>query len=176
MIYVVNAIIRDDQDRIFIQRRAKHDAFGGLWETPGGKLEQYETFIQALQRELLEELGLQKGSYSVMHEEAPIFSVRMGPPIFREMAHLSFYEVRLLNGVKPVLMEEQLESKFVRVEDLPDHDLHVHSVPSLPILVGYLMAREAAIHRSKLTKARIEAAEDRARYFEELASLKDDQR
>lgn len=174
MIRIVSAVIRDDEGRIFIQRRAKNDAFGGLWETPGGKLEGAESAISALKRELLEEVGLQGGSYN--YELSPMLIIEMGQPIFNQWARLSFYDVSLLNGAKPRLMEEQMEGKFVRVENLPDHDLHVHTVPSLPILVGYLMAREAAIHRNKLTKARIEAAEDRARYFEELSNLKDDQR
>jgi mutator protein MutT len=174
MIRIVSAVIRDDNGRIFLQRRAEHDAFGGLWETPGGKVGENEHPIDTLHRELLEEIGLQRGSYT--HEMSPMLKIEMGQPIFREWGTLSFYEVRLLNDAKPVLIEEQMESKFVNLDGLPDHDLHVHSVPSLPILVGYLKSREAAIHRNKLIEARIERAEARAEYFEELSNLKDDQR
>ena len=46
------------QGRYFLQRRALDAAFGpGLWEFPGGKLEPAESPVQALLRELIEEVG-----------------------------------------------------------------------------------------------------------------------
>lgn len=44
---------------ILIAKRADHQHQGGLWEFPGGKVEEGESVQVALQRELEEELGLQ---------------------------------------------------------------------------------------------------------------------
>lgn len=52
------AAIRDAQDRILVTRRHADAHQGGLWELPGGKREAGESSFTALQREILEELGL----------------------------------------------------------------------------------------------------------------------
>lgn len=55
--YVTAAIIRKG-DRILICRRAEGGSCSGLWEFPGGKLEQGENLEECLVRECREELGL----------------------------------------------------------------------------------------------------------------------
>lgn len=56
---VVCAVIQRDDGDILIARRLPHQPLGGLWEFPGGKLEDGETEHEALVRELDEEVGLQ---------------------------------------------------------------------------------------------------------------------
>lgn len=56
IIKVVAAIIKKDE-HIMIAQRMKGD-FAGLWEFPGGKIEQGETTEDALKRELMEEMEL----------------------------------------------------------------------------------------------------------------------
>jgi 8-oxo-dGTP diphosphatase len=53
---VVAGIIFKDNKILIAQRKGgKHD---GLWEFPGGKIEENETPIEALKRELIEELDI----------------------------------------------------------------------------------------------------------------------
>jgi len=69
VIKVVCGIIRKG-DTYFIARRKPEKSLGGYWEFPGGKLEEGEDPVSALQRELLEELGMKVGEiqYYDSHE------------------------------------------------------------------------------------------------------------
>ncbi len=58
MIDVVCGIISNSEDRIFIARRKAGKSMAGKWEFPGGKLEEGESGLEALKRELIEELGM----------------------------------------------------------------------------------------------------------------------
>lgn len=58
-IHVAVGVIIDHQDRVLISRRPDHLHQGGLWEFPGGKVDEGETTAQALHRELYEELGIE---------------------------------------------------------------------------------------------------------------------
>ncbi|MEG1042246.1 MAG: Nudix family hydrolase, partial [Pseudomonas sp.] len=57
-IHVAAAVIRGADGRILIARRADSQHQGGLWEFPGGKVEDGEAVDVALARELNEELGI----------------------------------------------------------------------------------------------------------------------
>jgi len=48
----------DDEDKVLVQERPARQKRAGLWEFPGGKNEENETFRDALVREWKEELGL----------------------------------------------------------------------------------------------------------------------
>lgn len=55
---IVTAGILRSEDRILITRRPADKPHGGMWELPGGKLNDNESPRQALQREVFEELGI----------------------------------------------------------------------------------------------------------------------
>lgn len=57
MTKVVCALISKEQ-RLLTTQRAAHKANPFLWEFPGGKVEQGETEQEAIEREILEELGI----------------------------------------------------------------------------------------------------------------------
>ena len=56
-VHVAAAVIRDSAGKILIARRADTQHQGGLWEFPGGKVEDGEAVEAALGRELQEELA-----------------------------------------------------------------------------------------------------------------------
>jgi 8-oxo-dGTP diphosphatase len=55
---VVAAALCDVEGRVLLQQRAPGRAMAGLWEFPGGKVEEGERPEAALARELEEELGI----------------------------------------------------------------------------------------------------------------------
>ena len=55
---VVAAVIERD-GRLLLCQRPAHKRHGGLWEFPGGKLDPGESVLEAVTRELDEELGVQ---------------------------------------------------------------------------------------------------------------------
>lgn len=58
LLHVVAAALIDADGRVLIQQRPQGTQMAGLWEFPGGKIDLGETPAIALQRELLEELGI----------------------------------------------------------------------------------------------------------------------
>ena len=57
-IFVVAGILLNTAGQVLIAERPEHLDQGGLWEFPGGKREEGETSLAALQRELDEELNI----------------------------------------------------------------------------------------------------------------------
>lgn len=58
IVHVAVAVIKNRDGQIFIAKRLENSHQGGLWEFPGGKVENNETVLEALKRELFEELGI----------------------------------------------------------------------------------------------------------------------
>ena len=68
-INVVAAIIRKD-DLYLLAKRNKDKYMGLKWEFPGGKVEENETFKEALSREILEELNVNVDIHNKIAEES----------------------------------------------------------------------------------------------------------
>ena len=62
---VAAGILRDAEGRVLICERLEQGPFYGLWEFPGGKIGADERAIDALARELAEEIGVE---FDEVHE------------------------------------------------------------------------------------------------------------
>lgn len=63
IVHVAVGILRNEQKQVLITYRSPDKHQGGLWEFPGGKVEDGEAVQAALERELREELDLEIGAY-----------------------------------------------------------------------------------------------------------------
>ena len=104
-IVLVSAVALIDADsRVLLARRPEGKAMAGLWEFPGGKLQEGETPEAALIRELAEELGIDthesclapigfaSHAYDDFHLLMPLFVCRVweGTPAPREGQELAW--------------------------------------------------------------------------------------
>ena len=89
IILVAAAALINDKNEVLLAQRPEGKSMAGLWEFPGGKVEQGETPEFALMRELEEELGIESRptcfhpiafashSYDDFHLLMPVFALRM---------------------------------------------------------------------------------------------------
>lgn len=130
-IVLVSAVALIDTDgRVLLGQRPEGKSMAGLWEFPGGKVEDGETPEMALIRELEEELGINtwqsclapltfaSHSYDSFHLLMPLFACRKweGVPQSKEGQSLSW--------VKP--------------HDLKSYPMPAADVPLIPILRDWL--------------------------------------
>ena len=57
-VHVAVAVILNSKQQVLLSLRQAHQHQGGLWEFPGGKVDDNETVFGALVREINEELGI----------------------------------------------------------------------------------------------------------------------
>ncbi len=108
---VAAAVIRDEDGRYLLARRPSGRHMAGLWEFPGGKVDDGEAPAAALVRELAEELDVTAAV------EAPLtFAVHEEPG---RRILLLFYSARILAGV-PRPLEGQ-EVAWVAPANLPSY-------------------------------------------------------
>ena len=111
IIDVVAAIIRRG-GQILITQRFDHVHLPGLWEFPGGKVEAGESLQAALEREIMEELGVKIR----VHDE--FFTVEHDYPT--KSVRLHFFNCSIIEG-EPQLIEVP-DMRWVHPQDLGQFD------------------------------------------------------
>ena len=128
---LVSAVALIDADgRVLLAQRPEGKSMAGLWEFPGGKVEQGETPEAALIRELHEELGI--GTWASC----------IAPLTFASHAYADFHLLMPLFACRkwegtPQSREGQA-LKWVRPSDLRNYPMPAADIPLIPILRDWL--------------------------------------
>ncbi|WP_307475799.1 8-oxo-dGTP diphosphatase MutT [Paenibacillus harenae] len=126
MIEVAAAIIEDEEGRILIARRAKGKSQEGMWEFPGGKLEQGESPEECLRRELMEEMGITIEPYAyfgVNEHDYGTITIR-----------LLAYKAKLVSG--EIVLTDHDDYRWVRTEEFGEYTFAPADVPFLRNLIS----------------------------------------
>lgn len=96
---VALALYSPERNQFLIFRRNRHQSGAGKWEFPGGKVEARETLIQALVREIQEELDLNlaseklifigenKHNYGTKKIHIFLYRYHLDQPVFKLIDH-----------------------------------------------------------------------------------------
>ncbi|MDE0583396.1 (deoxy)nucleoside triphosphate pyrophosphohydrolase [Planococcus sp. A6] len=124
-IHVVGAVIIDN-GRILCAKRGMEKSLPGLWEFPGGKIEQGETPQESLKREIQEEMHCEvEIGEQVEHTS---YEYDFG------IVHLQTYYCKLTKGT-PVLTEHT-EIKWLAAHELPSLDWAPADIPAIEKLAA----------------------------------------
>jgi 8-oxo-dGTP diphosphatase len=109
---VGTAIIVDEKKRILIGQRPEGKDLAGLWEFPGGKLEEGETIEECIRRELWEELNIKAD----VHE----FLLSVSKTYTHGEFKLMVYRVTL-EDVENLKAQVHQDLKWVAVDELKNY-------------------------------------------------------
>ena len=124
-IHVVAGIIYNaSRDHILIAKRPDHLHQGGLWEFPGGKVDDGESSENALFRELLEELNIQVTQAESFHQLSHRYP--------EKTVHLDFWTVNAFSG-KPNGNEGQ-QIAWVPLAELNQYPFPAANQPVLELI------------------------------------------
>jgi len=107
---VVAGVIRRD-GLLLITQRLADDTLGGYWEFPGGKVDPGEVPVDALRRELLEELGVETEIGAEIHRIVHAYPDRD--------VRLYFFDATITAGELQKL--EVADFRWVRVDELMNY-------------------------------------------------------
>jgi 8-oxo-dGTP diphosphatase len=130
LILVAACALVDPDGRVLIAQRPPGKAMAGLWELPGGKVEDGERPEDALIRELKEELGI------VVNEAclAPLTFASHAYPDFHLLMPL--FVCRRWEGTATA--REHAKLAWVRPNRLRDYPMPPADAPLVPHLIGLL--------------------------------------
>jgi 8-oxo-dGTP diphosphatase len=131
---VAAVVLADAEGRVLIAKRPQGRSLAGLWEFPGGKVEQGEAPESALIRELAEELGIGIAPSDL----TPLTFVSHAYPDFHLLMPL--YLCRRWRG-EPAAHEGQ-DLAWVRAEELSGYAMPPADEPLKAVLPG-LLSRES---------------------------------
>lgn len=140
---VAAAVITRADGAFLLSRRPAGKPYAGYWEFPGGKVQAGEALLHALERELLEELGI-----SVEHASPWVTRIFTYP---HAMVRLYFYRVTAWRGEPQPCEGQSLSWQFannVCVEPMLPANAPILRALELPSIYAITNAAEWGIERS----------------------------
>jgi 8-oxo-dGTP diphosphatase len=123
-VHVVAGALFDADGRVLLAQRPEGKHLAGGWEFPGGKVDPGETALQALKRELREELGIET------HSARPLIAYEHPYP--HRTVLLDLWHVTEYSGVPRPLEGQPL--KWVATEALEKVGLLAADAPMVPAI------------------------------------------
>lgn len=129
-VLVVACALIDTDQRVLIAQRPKNVEMAGLWEFPGGKIENGETPEQAIARELEEELGID------------VRKACLAPLTFASHSYENFHLLmplficRKWHGIPVAKYHQNLQ--WVRANRLKDYSMPAADIPLIAHLCDLL--------------------------------------
>lgn len=116
IVYALGAFILDEKNRLLIIKKSSRERIdAGLWVVPGGKVKSDEHIIDALKREVLEEVGLEVKSYEWIGED--VFKV--GDKYF----HAPHFICRVKSTKKIVLEKNMEEYRWITKKEMSKYPM-----------------------------------------------------
>ena len=126
IIRVTAAIIESDDKILIAQRKSEDDIFGGLWEFPGGKIEDGETPEECMARELKEELDIE-----VEVGELITSNKHKYPHGYFE---LIAYRVKYISG--EIVLNDHDDFKWVTIDEMDSFEFPPADIPIIKKLTN----------------------------------------
>jgi 8-oxo-dGTP diphosphatase len=123
---VVAALIVES-NRLLICQRREGGPFALKWEFPGGKVERGEGLMQALSRELREELAIEIPSAKEIYRHSHMYRDDM-------KVELVFFRVNEYRG--KIVNKVFHDVRWVALQELPQMDFLDGDLPLIEMLVG----------------------------------------
>ena len=119
---VTAAILYNDKNEILITKRPAQFHLGGLWEFPGGRIEDHELPEQALIRELKEEVDLDIKVEKLFWRETFEYDIKI--------IDIFFYICKLIPARQKITPKEVDDYRWVLTDELhqfefPEADRHL---------------------------------------------------
>ena len=130
MLRVAVGVITSAAGEVLVARRHEHLHQGGLWEFPGGKVAAGESVLEALARELHEELGIR------VEDAAPLLSIEHDYP--ERSVRLEVWHVLAFSGTAHGREGQPL--RWLPVTALDPADFPAANAP----IIGAIQADRAA--------------------------------
>lgn len=129
-VLVAAVILVDHDGRILLAQRPEGKTMAGLWEFPGGKVEENETPEVALIRELKEELDIHTAPSCL----APLTFASHSYDDFHLLMPL--YVCRVWEGTPKALEGQTLA--WVKSEDIEDYEMPPADIPLIPFIKDWV--------------------------------------